>query len=285
MEGLCDYHVHPGYSIDAEQASITDYCRAALDKGLGEICCTPHFEADPVRRARDWWVRVAGGLVPMDNPAWLDVYFREIEAARAEFGPLGLTVRAGLEVGFERGTEEAVGRVLGAYPFDLVLGSVHCLEHVSISSADECAAYFRNHSAAEMGRAYFTSLLEAVQSGLFDVMAHLDLYRRYGARFYGAAADTAHRGLVEPVLAAMAATGTGLEINTSSLARGHTWFHPADEVVEMARAAGVRVFTLGSDAHRVADLGRGLAQAAACLERLGLVPAVFVRRSPQRYGL
>ncbi len=276
MKGLADYHVHPGFSIDAEPASIRDYCLAAVAGGLAEICFTPHFEVDPVRRARDWLIRLPDGLFPMDNPAWLDVYFREIEAARAEFGPLA--VRAGLEVGFERGTEETVSRVTDAYPFDLVLGSVHCLDHVAISSARECASYFQNHSPAVMSRSYFAVLSDAVKSGLFDVMAHLDLYRRYGGRFYGAAVDTVHRGLVEPVLADMAGAGMGLEINTSGLARGDALFHPSDEMVCLARAAGVKVYTLGSDAHRVADLGAGLERAAGLLSRLGLLPAAFAGR-------
>lgn len=278
MGGLLDYHVHPGYSIDAEPASIRDYCLAALSGGLAEICFTPHFEADPVRRARDWLVRLPEGLFPMDNPAWLDVYFREVEAARAEFGPLGLAVRAGLEVGFERGTEETVSRVTCAYPFDLILGSIHCLEHVSISAGHECAAYFQNHSLTVMSRAYFAALGEAVQSGLFDVMAHLDLYRRYGEQFYGAAVDTVHQGLVEPVLQSMAARGVGLEINTSSLSRGQTQFYPSDQVVAVARAAGVQVFTLGSDAHRVVDAGRGVGEAAGRLAKLELAPARFEGR-------
>ncbi|HUW63473.1 MAG TPA: histidinol-phosphatase HisJ family protein [Spirochaetia bacterium] len=280
MGRLLDYHVHPGFSIDAEPSSIRDYCLAAQAGGVEEICFTPHFEVDPVRRALDWHIRLPGGLFPMDNPAWLDVYFREIEAARAEFGPLGLAVRAGLEVGFERGTEETVSRITRAYPFDLVLGSIHCLEHISISAAHECAAYFQNHSLTAMGRSYFAALGEAVKSDLFDVMAHLDLYRRYGVQVYGAAVDTVHLGLVEPVLTSMAAAKVGLEINTSSLARGQTQFHPSEQMVSMARAAGVQLFTTGSDAHRVADVGRGLEQAVGQLERLGLAPAVFCGRRP-----
>lgn len=280
MGRLVDYHVHPGYSVDAEDSSIRDYCRAALAVGLEEVCFTPHFEVDPVRSALDWRVRLPGGLFPMDNPAWLDVFFREIETSRSEFAPMGLTVRAGLEVGFERGTEETVSRVTQAYPFDMVLGSIHCLEHISISAEHECASYFRNHSLAVMSRAYFTVLGEAVQSGLFDVMAHLDLYRRYGVRFYGPKVETVHEDLLEPILGAMAAAGLGLEINTSSLGRGQTAFHPPEQILTLAVAAGVRIFTLGSDAHRVPDIGRGLDQANGQLERLGLAPAAFCRRKP-----
>jgi len=280
MTGLADYHVHPGFSIDAEASSIEDYCRAALARGLAEICFTPHYEVDPVRAARDWRVRLSDGIFPMDDPAWLDVFFGEITAARAGFAPLGLTVRAGLEVGFERGLEAAVSRVTEAYPFDLVLGAVHCLDHVAISSSRECGDYFGRHAPQEMARSYFAALHDAVRSGLFDVMAHLDLYRRHGFRFYGETVDTLYQGLVEPVLAAMAGRGVGLEVNTSSLAGGGDQFYPSDQVLRLARESGVRVYTLGSDAHRVADLGRGLESAALRLKGLGLAPVSLAGRSP-----
>jgi len=275
-----DYHIHPGYSIDAECVGISEYCRRALEIGLDEICFTPHLEVDPVRRHRDWFVRLGGERHPMDDPRWLEHYFREIEAARREFASTGLRIRAGLEVGFDRGLEKAVEKITGAYPFDFILGSVHCLEHQAISSWEESKNYFPSRTLAQVAAEYFQTVQEAVQSRLFDCIGHLDLYCRYGRRFFGPEIYTAHRGLVEPVLQQMSVLGTGLEVNTSSLRRGLDDFHPGREILILAREHGVRVFTVGSDAHCLADVGDHTAEARDLLHSLQLTVFTFTARQP-----
>ncbi|MGQ9825184.1 MAG: histidinol-phosphatase [Desulfotomaculales bacterium] len=273
-----DYHIHPGYSVDAQDTSIFEYCREALAKGLAEICFTPHLEVDVVRRHLDWFVRVAGKIVSMDDGSWLDVYFRDVEKARREFSPLGLTVRAGLEVGFERGAEERIAKVLAAYPFDFVLGSIHCLDHCAISSHREYRDYFSRKDLPEVARDYFGALRDAVLSGLFDCIGHLDIYKRYGGEFFGPRINDLHKGYIEDIFHAMAKKGTGLEVNTSSRRRGLAEFHPSRDLLVLAKEAGIRVFTVGSDAHRKEELGEGTGEAAALLEEMGLSVSTFASR-------
>ncbi|WP_243137559.1 histidinol-phosphatase [Desulfofundulus thermobenzoicus] len=275
-----DYHVHPNYSIDAENYSIMDYSRRAVSMGLKEICFTTHLEVDPVRRHRDWFVRVKGELHPMEDTRWLDHYFREIDEARRQMGRQGLIIKAGLEVGYERGCEEAIARVITSFPFDFILGSIHCLEHQAISSREESRLYFPNRTVEEVCQEYFQIMLEAVQTGLFDCIAHLDLYRRHGDRFLGTALKNAHRGRVEPVFTEMARRNMGLEINTSSLRQGLPEFHPARNILLTARELGVRIFTVGSDAHRPDQLGAYIDQAMALLKDLDLPVYTFSARKP-----
>ncbi|MEW6276346.1 MAG: histidinol-phosphatase HisJ family protein [Bacillota bacterium] len=273
-----DYHVHPGYSIDAEDTSIFEYCREALRKGLREVCFTPHLEVDPRRRHLDWFVRVNGKIVPMENDRWLDCYFRDLEKARAEFSGAGLVVKAGLEVGFERGSEAAIAKVVGSRPFDFVLGSIHCLEHHAISSLKECRAYFARKDLSSLAEDYFGALQEAVESGLFDCIGHLDLYKRYGYEFFGPAINDLHRGRVEGIFRAMAGRGTGLEVNTSSRRRGLAEFHPGRDILVLAKEAGMQIFTVGSDAHKKTDLGYCTGEAAQLLNEMGLRVSVFTSR-------
>lgn len=269
MKPFVDYHVHPGYSIDAQDATIQEYCRKALSIGLDAICFTPHLEVDPVRRHLDWFVRVNGTRQPMDEFQWLNRYFEDIENARDTFGPQGLTIKAGIEVGFDRGLEKRIEHVLDSYPFDFILGSVHCIEHQAISSWRESREYFPGRDMYQVVKEYFLTLSEAVGSELFHCMGHLDLYCRYGINYYGQAIMSAHRGLVEPILAKMAKRGIGLEVNTSSIRRGLHQFHPSREILEQAVKAGVTVFTVGSDAHKPEDLGFKTQEAINLLAELG----------------
>lgn len=280
MKPRLDYHVHPGYSIDAEDYSILAYCQQALILGLKEICFTPHLEVDPVRRQLDWFVRVKGKLHPMEDLSWLDCYFHDIEEARSQLNSRELKIKAGLEVGYERGCEEKIEKILKNYPFDFVLGSVHCLEHQSISSWQESRRYFSSHNAEEVCGKYFQVLKEAVQSNLFDCIGHLDLYRRHGETILGTTLKTAHKGMIEPIFREMAHRNMGLEVNTSSLRRGLAEFHPSRDILLQARECGIKIFTVGSDAHRLCELGAHTDEALLLLEEMGLTVYTFTSRQP-----
>jgi histidinol-phosphatase (PHP family) len=158
------------------------------------------------------------------------------------------------------------------------MGAIHCLNHIAISSMKESPRYFQNNSLAELRTDYFTILQEAVNTGFFDSIAHVDLYLRYGIRNYGPEVLTIHRGAVEPVFEEMARRGMGLEINTSSSRRGLKEFHPAREMLALAVKSGIKIFTVGSDAHSLEDLGGYIDEALEILKEYKLRNHVFTRR-------
>ena len=273
-----DYHVHPDYSLDASPARIRDYCQRALELELTEICFTTHIELDPARRDIDNFVLFNGERLSVFNHAWLDTYFREITRVHQEFRHANLKVKAGIEVGYCRGCEKDVEKIVNNYPFDFVLGAIHCLGHIAVSSMKESPYYFQSKSLAELRKEYFTTLEEMVTAGLFDSIAHVDLYLRYGLRHYGSEVLTIHRGAVEPIFAEMARRGMGLEVNTSSRRRGLKEFHPTREILALAAKAGIKTFTVGSDAHSLDQLGDYIDEALALLKGLNLCNHVFTRR-------
>ncbi len=273
-----DYHIHPHYSIDASRAGIKDYCYRALELGLAEICFTTHLELDPMRTEIDNFAVLNGEKVPVYNRAWLDQYFVDIERAQDEFRGDNLQVKAGIEVGYCRGCEKDIENIIDSYPFDFVLGAIHCLNHISISSMKDSPRFFRTRSLSQVRTEYFTTLKEAVETGLFDAIAHVDLYRRYGFRQFGPQILTIHRGAIEPIFREMARRGMGLEINTSSRRRGLAEFHPSREIIGLAAEAGIKIFTIGSDAHSLDQVGECLDEAQALLEEFNLVNHVYSRR-------
>jgi len=276
---LVDYHIHPEYSIDARPHSIREYCRKAAKMGLQEICFTPHFEVDPRRRHLDWFVRLNGRMVAMESLNWVDQFFKDIDTAAKEYRDL-LTVRAGLEVGYEPGQEKAIENILNTYPFDFVLGAIHCMEHIAISSRSECQQYFQDREPLQVCKDYYTVMDKAVKTGLFDCIAHLDLYRRYGQLFFGEEINKCHTGLVEPVFSKMVTKNMSLEINTSSRRRGLKQFHPSKLIFQKAVQCGINKFTVGSDAHKLEDLGDGISDAVNFLKDYDLKPTTYKLRHP-----
>ncbi len=273
---MFDYHVHPDFSQDA-QGSIRDYCRRAQELGLEEICFTTHYEPDPKRHDREF-VRVGGRPVPVDSD-WPKAYFAEIEAGRREFPKV--TIRAGVEVGYEIGLEDTIGDFLNAYPFDFVLGAVHCLDHVALTSSKELEAAVRDFGdkePEEIVTRYFDYIQAAADSRLFDCMAHLDIYRKYIQPLFGPRFGKCADNFIGGALKHIAQAGIGIEVNTSAFRRGMVEPYPKEKIIRMAWDTGIRSFTTGSDAHRTGDLGSGIERAELILADIGVTPARFEYR-------
>lgn len=275
---LIDYHVHPGYSIDAQDVSINQYCQRAVEIGLAEICFTPHYELDPLRSDIDWFVRVQGKIVSMTSD-WLKYYFEDICLAREKYGHK-LIVKAGIEVGFDHDLEEPIEQLLDKYSFDFVMGSVHCLDHVAISSHREYSRYYEGKTAAQICRDYFSTMGEAVKSGLFDVIGHFDLYRRYGSGYFGPEMADIQKPYIEEILPEIVRRGIGLEVNTSGIRKGGHGTYPTLEIIKQAEEAGITIFTTGSDAHRLEHLGSDIPQVQSKLDSMGISLSTFFRRKP-----
>ncbi len=261
-----DYHVHPDYSKDAT-GSIDEYCRRALKLGLDEICFTTHYDRDPFREDTDPFMRVDGEMLPVSEEV-VRRYIQDVREADERYREQGLSLKAGLEVDYAPHYEPTLRDELTLYDLDYTLGAVHCLDHIAITSSEEAAGCFERRNMESLVAEYYQVLGLAVESGLFDVMAHLDIYRKHGLGFYGEGILTAHRGLVEPVLEVMAKHDVGLEINTGILRRGQREPSPGLEIVELALSIGVRIAAFGSDAHQVGQLGQGIADSFVAVEKI-----------------
>jgi histidinol-phosphatase (PHP family) len=261
-----DYHVHPDYSLDAS-GTIDQYCQRALELGLKEICFTTHYDTDPLRKDEDPFMRIDGKIVPL-NEENVKIYIEDVRRANKIYRPMGLSVKAGLEVDYAPHIEESLRKNLAAFDLDYVLGAVHCLDHIAISASKEAESYFKRKSIKELCQEYYKILSKTIESRLFDAIAHLDIYRKYGLAFYGEKILTAHRGLVEPVLKLMMENDVGMEINTALFRKGHDEFSPSLEILNSALRANVKIAAFGSDAHKVAHLGKDIKEAYLLVERL-----------------
>ncbi len=245
-----DYHLHSSYSCDC-RTPMADMCREALRKGILEIAFTEHFD-----RKRD------GLCYEKYNPA---EFFRGIEAMRAEFGPQGLTIKAGIEVGEIHLFRDEVDAVLDAYPFDLVLGSLHWCRGENIFEQP----YFRKRDHLAAARDYFAELAEMVDSGGFNVMSHMDVIKRAGFSVYGRFDVRDYEEFVRPVLAACIRRGVAPEINTSALRMPVNQTHPAVDAIRWYREMGGELLSIGSDSHNPSALGSGLDKALQIAREAG----------------
>ena len=259
---LVDYHLHSTCSVDGF-SSIADYCQRASELGLVEIGFCEHADFDPRDRGYDYFDYTA--------------FRRQIETQRERCGH-SLAVRAAVEVTYQASKEQEIALFLADKRFDYVVDSVHLVEDgadwAMISEAEGhrdgfSGRYFAQRTMRAAYRPYFAELRRAVASGLFDLIGHFDLVKRYGVGYYGPFDPAVFADEIHDILELAVEKGVGLEINTSGLRQPPRETFPGLAVLKCYRRLGGEVLTVGSDAHSAADLGGGIAQAVALARQAG----------------
>jgi histidinol-phosphatase (PHP family) len=240
-----DYHLHTRFSVDS-QMEMQQAIDTAVRLGLREICFTEHVDFVP-----------ADSGVGFFDPA---SYFAELGRCR-EQATGKLVIRAGIEVGEGHLYGAEARAITAAYPLDFVIGSLHWVGPEMVMEA----AYFDGKTCEQAYGRYFDELLALVKLGDFDVLGHLDVPKRYDEnpeRF----SSTHFAEPIREVLRACGERGIGIEINTGTLRKTGIEPSPSPEVLRWYRELGGEILTIGSDAHRLADMAYGFdqAQAMAC---------------------
>lgn len=269
---LTDYHVHLRPDDLAAtpadeyftQANADRYLEAAAKAGIDELGVSEHIH------------RFADALAVWDHPFWRESA-RDDLAAYCEF-VAETDLRLGIEMDWVSGREDAIANVLERHPFDYVIGSVHFLrsgavDHEAYDVWDE----LRDPDA--VWKAYFEALAAAAASGLYDILAHPDLVKVWGAGRPAPRRDP--RFYYEPAVAAIAESGIAVEVSTAGWRKPVAELYPSESFAEMCIDAGAS-FALSSDAHLPADVGHRYEDAVEVMRGWGVAEiATFRRRERQ----
>ena len=245
---LADYHTHTAFCKHAEGA-VADYIDAARQKQLAEICFTDHVPApdgyDPLNR--------------MELGTFPD-YVREVAAVQGSSGP---EVLFGLEADYYEGCLGFIGQWLPHQKLDLVIGSIHYIRDWGFDNPAERAVW-DSVDVTQTWRDYFALVGKLADTRLFDVVAHLDLPKKFGYR----PPDKAVKEMAQPALDRIAAAGMGIELNTSGLRRPVKEIYPSPFLLELVRERDIPI-CFGSDAHTPRDVGYAFDQALTLAQEVG----------------
>jgi histidinol-phosphatase (PHP family) len=247
---------------------IERYVEAASRRGVNELGFTEHLyrcrEAAPVLGrfwegdGRDDLATHTEMMFTADLSLSLDAYVEAITAA----GERGLPVKLGLEVDFFPSTIEAVLELLAPYPFDFLIGSVHWVGAWSIDSA--AVTYeFDRRGVDRAFEDYFLLVEDLAGRGVVDVLAHVDVCKKFGFRPVQPPLDLYRR-----VVKAAVAGGTGVEVSSQGLRNPVGEVYPAPPLLRMFYEAGVPI-TLASDAHHPQDAAYAHQQVVAAARAAG----------------
>lgn len=228
----------------------TAYAAHAVTVGLEEIGFSDHSPM-PRDDFDDWRMRAAD----------LQVYVEKVEQARAQFPQL--RIRLALEVDFLPGQEEWVRDLARRHPWDYLIGSVHYVSEGWAIDNPHLLAEWDRHSPLAVWKAYVERLTAAADSGLFDIIGHADLCKKFGIY---PEVDVA--GLFTGFLETAARRGVAIELNTAGLRKSCREIYPSAAILEEAARLGVGI-TFGSDAHAPEETGMDFERAVELARSTG----------------
>ncbi|MFO7273710.1 MAG: histidinol-phosphatase [Bacillota bacterium] len=257
LHRLADYHMHTvrcGHAVGTMEA----YVEAAIARGLGEIGFSDHVPM--------YWVpeeqRDPSGAMSM---AELEAYVADVLRLRERYPEI--PIRLGLEADFIPGHEEELVRLLEPYPWDYVIGSVHFLGDWNFDHP-AFVHRFAEWDIDDLYDRFFALEQMAAESGLFDILAHIDLIKIFGHR--------PNRDLSEAyarLAGAIARAGVAIELSTAGLRKPVGEYYPAPALLKACCERGVPL-VISSDAHAPEQVGWGFEQARALALETGFTHTV-----------
>ncbi len=258
---MIDYHLHTTRCCHAT-GSLSDYLAEAEMKGLREVGFADHFPLGLL------------GFEPRAQvtmePDELEQYIVDVEGLKSE--TKAPSVKLGVEVDYIPGTEEKLARLLEKYNFDYITGSIHFMGRWDFTHPVYAEDY-NNCDLEFLYRKYFDLVKDLCKSGLFDIIGHLDVIKKFDYR-----PDIDLDPLRRETARLLKDTGVCFELNTAGRDAPVGDFYPDQKFIQACFSEGVSV-TLGSDAHAPEQVGRYLTEAVSALKAAGYTElAVFDRR-------
>jgi histidinol-phosphatase (PHP family) len=252
-----DYHIHTTFSDgrDSPEACIM----TAVKMGFMEIGISDHLH--PVRERQQWC---------MDHkrlPEYCDSIIRLGKDHQ------DIAVRLGIEIDYIPGMEKETEKLINAYPFDYIIGSVH---YLGMETVDLDPEFYIGKDIDLIYENYFNLVCEAASAGLFDIIGHPDLVRIH--RFKP---DNDISFLYRMIASAFEVYDIAFELNTNGRNKPLRDFYPDRKYLGLFAEHGVPV-CVNSDAHFPERTGQYFDEAYELLKRSGYREmAVF--KSRERY--
>lgn len=248
---MYDYHTHTSFSDDS-RTPMSEMIDAACKIGIKEMAITDHYDPE---------------YPDLSIPFDLDFpkYYEALNEAKDAYRDK-IKIIKGIEIGIQHGKILEKCKIkANEFDYDFIIGSFHSAEGYQLYRG----GFFENRSAEDSYIAFYTYMQDCLdQYQDYDVLGHFNIIDRYSDRI---PSPSVYMDLVEDILKKMIDNGKGIEINTSSFRYGMgERTTPAQEILQLYKDLGGEIITIGSDAHKVKDLGYKLDFATDMIKSVGL---------------
>ncbi len=266
---LPDYHLHTPYCGHAH-GKIAEYIESAIDKGLRVICFTDHLyryylSRSQRRRYWDWGM----------NATRLEKYVSEVTDLKTVYSK-DIEIHLGLEIDYIEGAEDLLYPIIQDYNFDFLLGSIHCIpsvgwKHISKYTEEEPLDKFSK---------YFQAIEKAIESGLFDSIAHPDFIWRYAK--WPLDSNLQVFKMIDSIAQKATERNVCLEINSNAYLWSRMYHIPGGDpfnvLLDSIRDNSTKI-TIGSDAHQPSAVARSFNDISNLLKAHAILNTnIFINR-------
>jgi histidinol-phosphatase (PHP family) len=265
MDLIGDFHVHTKWCGHA-RGEMREYAARAAALGLPAIGFAAHF---PVPVPNETKVCL--------EPHEVELYVAEARRLRDAFAG-HVEVVMGFEVDYLPEHEEMIRKeCLERWAPDFAMGSIHIIDDWPFDHPAYRDRY-AEWRISDLYRTYYARLAAAARSGMFDVIGHVDLVKKFGYRPEEDVTDA-----FEELLDIIAACGVLMEANTAGFDKPVGEMYPSADILKAARARNIPI-TMGSDSHAPEEVGRHFARAVSLLAEAGYETLARPDRDSAREG-
>ncbi|HEX7511105.1 MAG TPA: histidinol-phosphatase [Chitinivibrionales bacterium] len=268
---IVDYHVHTPFCGHAH-GKMAEYVETAINAGVAELGFSDHlgrYYLGRLQRKRYWdW-----GMPEKD----LERYVAEVMELKQLYADK-ISIKVGLEVDYIEGAEHLAQCIISKFPFDFILGSIHCLPALGWYHL----THYTKAVPENVYTWYFAAARAALASGLFQSIAHLDFVWRYIPWPEQRRVELITH--ISDTVAVAVASGVAIEIN----ANGYLWsqanftrnFDPFDLMLDVIKEKNATI-TLGSDAHAPKLVAKFFPEIIRILNKKGISLASIFSKKKQ----
>lgn len=250
---LATYHNHTTWSDGRN--SPAELLDAARRLGVDELGISDHYVLHPDNQTPAW------GMAPKSVVRYIEQLATLRERSSEQGGP---TLRIGLEVDWFPGHDELLHEALSRLPLDFVVGSVHDVNGFCIDGSPAKWQKLEQSQRDDVHRTYWQHMQGLARSGLFDIVAHIDLPKKFA---YMPSVEPADE--IDAALDAIAAQdGLVVEINTAGWHKPCADAYPSAEITHKCWLRGIPM-TINADAHQGEDLVRDFDRAVQRMRDAG----------------
>lgn len=263
---IMDLHNHCEFSFDSS-TPMEENVKRAVDLKLQYLSITDHLDLYyPNEDYRDE-INIKG-------------YFSKFQFLKEKYRD-NINFLSGIEVGIQCITAEVNDEIIRSFPYDFVIGSIHEIDGKDLVT-DFMIDEFDNLD--DFFKYYYEGTQKAVErSEEFDVLGHIDYMDRYVEDYNEIPDISNYKEFLIPTLKNLIARGKGIEINTAGIRKGLPYMHPKKQVLEWFKELGGDIITIGSDAHKAEDIGKGVEEACDLLKECGFTTvSVFEKRKEKK---
>jgi histidinol-phosphatase (PHP family) len=225
---MVDYHMHTPLCGHAS-GNVEEYVGTAIAKGFRDIGFSDHAPMpEPIRKGLSM------------SPDEVEEYIRSVEILKNKFST-NINVRLGFEVDYPL-FETFDSKYFADPRIDYVIGSCHFVDGWAFDHPAYIDGY-NGRDIDELYGKYYSQVEGLVGSGIFDLVGHFDVIKKFGDR-----SKKSFKGEIEKIARTAAQKGVAVEINTNGVSHPVREIYPSDEIIAILFDCNVPV-TFGSDAH------------------------------------